>query len=73
MIDGQPLPEFSKKCGQCPHCIGEMIYMGHGYYKEEFTCYCEGVGEVPFALDFPDMIDEEERSWVREETSSMTS
>ena len=46
--DGKPLREFNTSKYDCPHCIIELVYVGHGDYIEEFECYCQTVCE-PFA------------------------
>jgi hypothetical protein len=36
-----------------------MVYAGHGDFFEVIDCYCEEVGDLPFAPGFPEVIDNE--------------
>lgn len=42
------VPLFSRT-KPCPDCVIELVDAGYGDYKELFECYCEKVGELPFA------------------------
>ena len=43
--DGKPIREYDSKGYSCPHCINELVYLGHGDYTEVFECYCQTVCE----------------------------
>jgi hypothetical protein len=46
--DGKTIREYDKKNHNCPHCIIDLVYLGHGDYDEIYECYCQTVYE-PFA------------------------
>ena len=47
--DGKPIREYDSKGHSCPHCIIELVYLGHGDFTEVCECYCQTVIES-FAL-----------------------